>query len=157
MATDQKSSEQRPTVSRKTLRLRFRVSGESVELVSTERLEMITPPQFGERPEAGKHSGFWLELQGSRKRVLAHRLISPSYLNSVEVHSPDGKIERKFGPIENGVFEVFLPDMDDAKEVVLMGDPITAPKTRTRAKAAATEQATSGEIARFALPSGEGR
>jgi hypothetical protein len=78
-------------------------------------------------------------------------------LNSVEVHSPDGKIERKFGSIENGVFEVLLPDMDDAKEVVLMGDPLTAPKTRTRAKAAAADQAASGEIVRFALPSGEGR
>jgi hypothetical protein len=161
MAAEEKSGGQ-PSVSRKSLRLTFRVSDGSVELLSVEHLVMITPPQAGEVPQAGKHSGFWLELQGSRSKVLAHRLIDPTQLNSVEVHSPDGKIERKFGPVRDGVFEVLLPDIDEAKSVVLMGDPIAGraekKKAAGKAEGKAAEEAASGEIARFELPrSGEGR
>lgn len=158
MATEEKSGGQHPTVSGKSLRLTFRVSDGSVELLSVERLAMIAPPQFGNVPEAGRHSGFWLELQGSRSKMLAHRLIDPTQLNSVEVHSPDGKIERKFGSVRDAIFEVLLPDMDEATSVVLMGDPIAGPAAKKKAKGKAAEEAASGEIARFELPrSGEGR
>jgi hypothetical protein len=132
--------------SRKTLRLTFKVSKGAVELASVERLQMITPPQAGERPKVGKHGGYWMELVDARNHVLAHRLIDPSQLNSVEVHSPEGKIERRFGQVSAGIFEVLLPDTDDAKSVILMGRPLTPPKRKPkRAKA-------SGEIARFELP-----
>jgi hypothetical protein len=158
MATDEKAGAQAPSVSRRSIRLTFRVSGGAVELDKVERLNMITPPQFGERPQAGKNSGYWVELHGSRNRILAHRLIGPTQLNSVEVHSPDGKIERKFGPVQDGIFEVLLPDMDDARSVVLMGDPIQPAKQKAGAKAAASDKAASGQIAQFELPQrGEGR
>src|SRR5262245_10424998 len=108
-------------VSRRTLRLTFRVTDKKLELVKQERLEMITPPEVGEQPKAGVHGGFWIELQDGRKRVLAYRGISPSLLNSAEVHSPDGKIERKFGELQDGIFEVLLPDDDNARSAVLIG------------------------------------
>jgi hypothetical protein len=114
-----------------------------------EHLPMITPPQPGERPEAGKHGGQWFELRDSENHVLAHRLIDQSLLNSVEVHSPDGKIRREFGEPRETTFEVLLPDIDDARFAVLMGDPITP----SRAAAGQTDatRARSGEIARFDL------
>ena len=90
-----------PEVSRRTLRLTIRSSAKGFELISVEHLPMITPPQPGERPEAGKHGGQWFELRDANNRVLAHRLINPSLLNSVEVHSPDGKIRREFGAIRD--------------------------------------------------------
>lgn len=133
--------------SRRALRLTFRVSNGKIELVSHERLEMIVPPAFGERPEAGKHGGYWVELRDAKQSVLSHRLISPTLLNSVEVHSPDRKIERAFGEVQDGVFEVLLPDEDDAKSVALMGEPLVRPKKKTKLSAE-----TSGELARFEIP-----
>src|SRR5678815_3286195 len=122
MENEKKPEYEQPKLSRRTLRLTFHVSAGKLELVKQERLEMITPPQVGERPEAGVHSGFWIELQDSRKRVLAHRIVSPTFLNSVEVHSPDGTIERKFGELQDGIFEVLLPDDDNARSAVLIGN-----------------------------------
>ena len=137
-------------VSRRTLRLTFRNSAASgLELISVERLPMITPPQPGERPEAGKHGGQWFELRNGDNRVLAHRLIDQSLFNSVEVHSPDGKIRREFGPPRDITFEVLLPDVDDARFAVLMGEPFAA--SAPGGKQTQRTRARSGEIERFDL------
>jgi hypothetical protein len=144
MNSDQRSESQRP--SRRSVRLTFRVSGGEVELVSYQRLEMITPPQVGEPPQAGTHGGQWIELRDAHDRVLSYRLISPTELNSVEVHSPDRRIERRFGELRDGIFEVLLPDDDDATSAVLMGEPLGRPKGRRRRAEA------SGELVRFDLP-----
>ena len=137
-------------VSRKTIRLTFRASKDDLELLSVERLEMITPPQPGEMPRAGTHGGWWFELRDSGGRALAHRVVDPSLLNSVEVHSPDGSIERKFGSAKTGVFEVLLPDVDDARSAVLVGTPLRGSRRRATDK-------ISGDIASFDLsPNREG-
>jgi hypothetical protein len=117
---------------RRSIRLTFRVSGSEVELVSRERLEMITPPQVGEPPQAGVHGGYWVELRDGEDRVLAHRLIDPTQLTSVEVHSPDRTIEHVVGAPEQRIVEVLLPDDDAAAAVTLMGEPLTRPKGRRR-------------------------
>ena len=137
---------QRPDVSRSTLRLTIEASREGFELVSVERLQMITPPQLGERPQAGKPGGYWIELRDAEGRVLAHRIIDSTLLNSVEVHSPEGKIQREFGDVKESVIEVLLPDVPGRREAVLLGSPL---KPRARKK-----PAPSGEIARFNLTSG---
>jgi len=155
MENEKKPEHEQPKVSRRTLRLTFQVTDGKLELVKQERLEMITPPQVGERPESGVHSGFWIELQDSRKRVLAHRIVSPTLLNSAEVHSPDGTIDRKFGELQDGIFEVLLPDEDNARSAVLIGNPIEKRKGKGKEKEKASE--ASGELARFELPgSGKG-
>jgi hypothetical protein len=110
--------------SRSTLRLTFKSSEGGVELLSVERVEMTTPPQPGERPQAGKNGGHWFELRDERGSVLAHRLIDASVLNSVEVHSPKGPPQRLFGGMRNIVFEVLLPDMEGARTVTLVGNPL---------------------------------
>jgi len=139
-----------PEVSRRTLRLTFRSSDDGVELLSAEHLDMITPPQPGERPEAGKHGGHWFELRDGSGRVLAHRLIDPSLLNSVEVHSPDGRIQREFGAMRSGVFEVLLPDVSEASTAALVGNPLEPSRT------ADARAESSGDIATFELPGREG-
>jgi hypothetical protein len=93
---------------RKSLRLTFRVANDEVRLVSYERLNMICPPSVGDRPEAGKHGGFWMELRDADDRVLFHRLIYSPLGNSVEIHSPDGKIHREFGDVKENIFEFFF-------------------------------------------------
>jgi hypothetical protein len=139
-------ADQRPEISRRTLRLTVKVNDDGgYELINVERLQMITPPQPGERPEIGKHGGNWMELRGSRGRVLAHRLIDDSLLHSAEVHEPDGKIHRHFGN-QSGFFEVLLPDVETAREAVLVGLPLQRPQGAKRAVAGPSE-----EIARFDL------
>lgn len=145
MEKDEKQG-QSPRPSRRSLRLTFRLSDGKFELVSSERLEMIAPPPAGEWPKAGKHSGFWVELQDSESQALAYNLINSTLLNSVEVHSPEGKIERAFGEVKEGIFEVLLPDKDDAKSVVLLGDSLI----QTQEKGQLSEG--SYELARFELP-----
>jgi hypothetical protein len=110
--------------SRRTLRLTFKSSSDGVQLLSVERVEMTTPPQPGERPQAGRHGGHWFELREERGGVLAHRLIDDSVLNSVEVHSPEGPPHRLFGGMRDIVFEVLLPDMEGARTVTLVGNPL---------------------------------
>jgi hypothetical protein len=93
---------------------------------------MTTPPQPGERPQAGKNGGHWFELHDAGGRVLAHRLIDDQLLDSVEVHSPDGNPQRLFGAMRDIVFEVLLPDHEAARTVALVGNPLGAPEMRRR-------------------------
>jgi len=66
MGKDERRKGQPSTPSRKSLRLTFRISNRKIELVSQERLEMITPPETGERPKAGRHGGSWIELRDAQ-------------------------------------------------------------------------------------------
>jgi hypothetical protein len=132
--------------SRKSLRLTFRVADGEVRLVSYERLDMICPPSIGERPEAGKHGGFWMELRDASDRVLYHRLLHAPLGDSVEVYSPDSEIRRDFGAVKQSVFEVLLPDDADARSIVLIGEYLDPARARDdRARGAR-------ELARFDVP-----
>lgn len=148
MARSDRQADKIPEVSRRTLRLTFKSSDKGFELLSVERLEMITPPQPGVRPEAGKHGGHWFELRDGKGGVLAHRLIDQTLLNSAEVHSPDRNIQREFGGVKTGIFEVLLPDVSEARVAVLVGNPLRP------SKAGAKRAASSGDIASFDLSSG---
>jgi len=92
--------------SRRTLRLTFKVTDGNFELLSHESLDMITPPQVGERPEAGKHSGLWIELQDTEKRVLAHRVLNAEQLEKI------GKFERYRDVDGDGIPYRTLPGTD---------------------------------------------
>jgi hypothetical protein len=138
---------QKPDISRQTLRLTIRVTGDGFDLVSVERLRMVTPPQPGERPAAGKHGGHWIELQDGEGRVLAHRLLNSTLLNSAEVHTPGEMPKRYFGKPKSGVIEVLLPDLPGARAAVLLGNPLEPARTKGKRAEA------SGEIARFDLSS----
>jgi len=133
-------------VYRKSLRLTFRIAKGEVHLVSFERLGIICPPSIGERPQAGRHNGFWIELRDKENQTLFHRLLHSPLGNSVEVHSPDGKIQRVYGEVSENIFEVLLPDEENAHSVILIGDslyPARPQKKRTGG---------SKELSRFEIP-----
>jgi hypothetical protein len=156
MSNDVAPKDQGVRPSRKTLRLTFRVADGEVRLVRYERLNMITPPSTGERPEAGKHGGFWVELRDAGERALAHRVLHLPLRDSVEVFSPDGTIQREFGPSLEGTFEVLLPDHDEASAVVLFGDYLDAAKARRVYAEKGGESAQGArELARFELAKGD--
>ena len=148
--SDYRPTDQSSSPFRKTLRLTFQSSGRAVRLVSQERLDMICPPSVGERPEAGQHSGFWVELRNDRDEPTFFRVLHNPIRSSVEVHSPDGKIRREFGPPEDSTFEVLVPNDPQAKTLVLMGeyqDPRDAKARKGKAPAPSGAQ----EMARFDL------
>ena len=131
-------------LSRRTLRLTFRFANGEVRLLSYQRVDMICPPSIGERPEAGKHSGFWMELRGASGGVLFHRVLHSPFIRSAR--SPDGKVY--LGTVAESVIEVLLPDDAAAKSVALIGQFLDAAK--------ATQESARGtrELARFDLPKG---
>jgi hypothetical protein len=133
---------------RKSLRLTFRVADGEVRLVSYERLDMICPPSVGERPKAGIHGGFWMELRDTNNHVLFHRVLHTPLGDSVEVHSPDGKIQRIFGAVKESIFEVLLPDDSKAKTIAFMGESLEPVTVRQERVSAASE------LARFNVPEG---
>ena len=135
----------------KTLRFTFRVTGGQVQVESVERVDMITPPSIGERPQPQRHAGFWMEVQDEEKTPLFHRTLDSPMANSVEVHRPDGSIGRVFGPPRDAIFEVLVPDDPSAADVVLMGRPVPTSGDLT---AAADDEGTR-ELARFAIPKEE--
>jgi hypothetical protein len=110
---------------------------------------LICPPSGGEAPQAGKNGGVWMELRNKDNQAIFHRLIPSPLIGSVEVHSPDGKIERKFGDVTEGIFEVLLPDDPNAEYIALMGEPLDL------SGAAALQRRVSTELARFEIPKGE--
>lgn len=136
----------------KTLRFTFHVTGGEVQLQSVERVDMICPPAVGQTPEVGRNAGFWMELQDDATTPLFHRPLNEPMANSVEVHSPDGKIERVFGPPQDGIFEVLVPDDPRARDLVLMGRPVS---TADRTLEADADTGTTRELARFEIPKGD--
>lgn len=134
----------------KTLRIRFRVAGGEVRLESVERVDMICPPVVGAKPQAGRHGGYWMELQDDGTNALFHRGLQAPMTDSVEVHSPDGKIRRVFGPPRDGLFEVLVPDDPRARDLVLMGQPVLP--AGNEGAIAASDAGGTRELARFAIP-----
>jgi hypothetical protein len=141
-----------PRRPQKVLRLTFEVTGGEVRLRSAEPLEMILPPQVGERPEAGRHGGYWMEVHDDGDNALFHHLLHQPFGNSVEVHSPEGKIERVFGEPADGIFEVVVPDDPQARDLVLMGQSPASQDNQLESVAGG-----STELARFAFPKEGGR
>jgi len=139
--------------SRKTLRLTFQVAGGEIQLLRHERLGMITPPSAGPAPEVGKHAGFWVELRDANDRVLFHRVLHLPLGDSVEVYSPDGTIQREFGPTPESTFEVLIPDYDEATSLAFCGEYLNAEAFRAQqADLAAEPPPPSRELARFEIP-----
>jgi hypothetical protein len=137
----------------KSIRLTFRVTAANVQLVSQERLPVISPPAIGAAPEAGKHGGFWVELRDGNDRVLYHRALNNPLGDSVDVHSPDGTIRREFGPTSESTFEVLVPDYDEARSVALFGEYLDAETFR---REQAQKPSASRELARFDISKGGG-
>jgi hypothetical protein len=157
MADDVPPRSQNAEPSRKTLRLTFQSVDGEVRLVRQERLDMITPPSIGPRPEAGTNSGFWVELRDANGSVLSHRILHAPLRDSVEVYAPDGAINRVTGSPSDASFEVLLPDQGEASTAVLMGHDTagrdaTGRDMRAAASVLRADTATgSHELARFDL------
>ena len=114
---------------------------------------MITPPSVGEYPKIGKHGGFWMELRDANDRGLFHRSLHSPIGDTLEVHSPDGTIQRQYVPTRESTFEVLLPDYGDATSIVLCGKYLDAEEFREAlAEGLGDAAPATRELARFEIP-----
>jgi len=104
---------------RASWRLTFRFDGRSVDLVRTERLDMVAPGATGEPPKGGEQTGAWVELLDTHGEVLDHRRVYDPFRTRAEHHSPDGRIEVHFRAPEPTEFEVVLAALPQADAVRL--------------------------------------
>jgi hypothetical protein len=122
------------------LRLTFSYSGEDVQLVSMQAVQMKAPPADSLSWDE-KSSGFWIVLRDAHGRALYRRITENPIRTSAEIFTNDPK--RPFARHEvsspEGVFVLLVPDLPEARTVALFGG--IAP-TEQRALAPAREIAT---------------
>jgi hypothetical protein len=114
-----------PRQYRKTIRLTFQYEGENIRLIHRENVAMIAPGLVFPLPKKGE-SGFWYEVRDDRGRVL----YSLAKFNPIrferEVFPEDPKQSPHWVKIKKpaGIFELLVPDIPEATEVVLFSSPL---------------------------------
>jgi hypothetical protein len=126
----------------RTLRLTFTYEGSDVRLVSQQSIEMVPPPSDPIHAAEGQ-TGFWYELKDAAGRTLYRRVTQNPIKFATEVRSDDPRRPLAWESVSEpkGSFVLLMPDLDQARMVVLMSSPLE----RTAMVGPA------GEIARFDL------
>lgn len=98
-------------------RLTFRVKGGAVELVSSERVEMIPPAPDPERDT----DGFRVELRDADDAAVFSASISNPIEPEREVFSADPAEPIRYvaDPAKETAFQVIVPDLEEASDLVL--------------------------------------
>jgi hypothetical protein len=118
--------------SNKAMRLTFSYEGNSVKLLSQQRVEMIVPASDAVKGY-GTHKGFWAELRSGRDKTLYRTVMHNPTKNDAEVFpgTPNEGITREPAPKRKGVFVVVVPDTDEGEQVILCrSKPATKGPTR---------------------------
>jgi len=137
-------------------RLTFAYQGDSITLLSQERVEMTAPPSDDQ--DLG---GVQLQVLDSAGRVVWHKRVLDPIARSRAVYSPDPDepIRRVDMPVPEGAFQVVVPDLPGAETFVLRGATPTPGGTARRAapQAMAYARATRQEMVRVPLNRPPGR
>jgi hypothetical protein len=134
------------------LRLTFEYEGSTIRLVSAQSLDMVALPSDHLR-KLSDLAGFWYELQGTKGETVYRRVIHNPLQTGVEgpvgEHGPELAWETASQPLK-GTFIVLVPDLPEARHIVVFSSPPGPEQTGQPAR----------EIARFPLkqePTGEER
>lgn len=105
-------------------RLTFGYRGDRFEMLAQQRIEMIAPPDDSPRTYAAR-AGTWVEVRDAEGHGLYRQILFDPVRRGYEAHGPEGSHETL--PAEpEGVFQVVVPDLPGAADVVLhrLADPI---------------------------------
>jgi hypothetical protein len=137
-------------------RVTFEYDGDQVRKVAQQRVAMTAPPSHD--LASGDEVGFWYELRDASNNPVYRRVVQNPMQGTVEVFSQDGGIVRRPVQDPRGVFQVVVPEIADASNLVLIGtpQPIAPPigsRAEERARPAIPRVGTTParEIARFDL------
>ena len=101
-------------------RLTFSYEGADIRLVAQQRVAMIAPPDDSDRTFAAR-AGTWVEVRDATGHGLYRQVLADPVRHGYEVHSPDpAEASRRVEPeAPSGVFQVVVPDLPGAQDVVL--------------------------------------
>jgi hypothetical protein len=141
-------------------RVTFEYQGTQVRRIGQQRIAMTAPPSHEIEGHEGE-VGFWYELRDTNDKTVYRRLMQSPIQTSVEVFAPDGTIKRQPVLDPKGVFQVVVPEIDGAANLVLMGTQQPPPTPigsvaaeRARPAVSRVGTAPAREIARFSLKGG---
>ena len=124
-------------------RLTFEYDTRGVRLVAQQRVAMLAPADDSDLTYAAR-SGYWVELRDATGHGLYRQVLANPIRTHFEVHSPapDEVPGRVAAPaaIAGGVFQVVVPDLPDAVDVVLHGTAAPGPARTLRSRTTETAQ-----------------
>ncbi len=133
----------------RSLRITFEYRDDDVKMVSVQRLAMMPPPPQGVTPRENER-GSWVELHDSEGRAIYRRAIANPIRRDIEVvaEDPERPLARVRAEEVRGTFFVIVPDLAEARRVVLRTEPSAAP-------GAAALAAAEPKVHEFDLPGNE--
>lgn len=113
--------------SKRAVRLTFTYEGEKISLVDRQPLEKRVRPSdpILKEGEAGRYSGFWIELRDGYGNTLYRHVMHDPLQMSVEVPADDPNQSFTRHRVKNptGTFSVILPDLEPATSLVIFNSP----------------------------------
>jgi len=137
----------------KAVRLIFRYEGDSIELISQERVEMVVPPSDAIGSTQGR-AGFWLDLQNNAGETMFRRVMPHAVVHrDAEVFSDDPRQTITRVPVEKpgGTVVALVPDLPQGEQVALFRSSPAPDRPQALTLASGAAAAQPQEIARFTL------
>jgi hypothetical protein len=106
-----------------SLRLSFAYHGGDIRLARTERVAMIAPG--GTTPPEGDQAGYWIEVRDTDGNRLYYRPLHNPMRRDAEVFgdAPGEPMYQHDASESDGEFDVLVPDLPHAAELLLYGPP----------------------------------
>lgn len=125
------------------VRLIFSYEGNDIELISRQRVGVVTPPSEPMEGSLKGQSGFWAEVRDEAEQPLHRQLMHDPVRHDAEVFSEDPERSVARIPLERptGVFAVLIPEIEEADHLVFIGTPLEERPALAEAR----------DIARFSL------
>jgi hypothetical protein len=101
-------------------RLTYEYDADGVRLVEQEQVAMVAPPDDSDLT-LNARSGYWVEVRDARGHGLYRQVIYDPIRTEYEVHSPDVSSRNVKAKTVAGIFEVVVPALPNAHDVVLHG------------------------------------
>lgn len=103
-------------------RLTYTFDAQGVRLAAQQQVATTAPPDDGPRIPSGA-AGYWVELRDGEGAPLYRQLLSDPFHPVLEAHSPEPGTSPTHVPVRepSGAFQVVVPALPEAAEVVLQG------------------------------------
>ncbi len=107
-----------------SLRLTFEYEGRKVQLISQERVKVMSPPSEILHEYKGQ-SGFWYDVIDAQEHLLYRRAAQNPIQFDVEIFTddPEAPIVRRKIDNPHGQFSLLVPDMPEATALVFFSSP----------------------------------
>ena len=134
--------ERRPEQEPRAWRLTYEYDSRGISLVAQQRVAMAAPPDDSDLTYAAR-AGYWVEVRDSGGHGLYRQVLANPIRSHFEAHSrvPGARPESVATPARTkGAFQVVVPDLPEAHDVVLFGVAAPGPTRTLRSRRQETAQ-----------------